>query len=320
MRKYLTTVFVFFFFVSVGYGAHDTLKVKISDSVVLTKEQLAPKENVHIYFRDRVQNNYFKDVLPIITLLLGIFLNRGWDWFDKRRQTKKHGERWKTELELLALPITNQVSFLKEFLEEHKKETFKIPDITIQLSLKCTAFDTLDKSELIKYVENFKDKDYKVAIDVASRVDTVIGALKNNYQILNDRFQDYLSGVSTYTLELNEGLQEIMQNLAKYGVELERNGDNLDDPNYLALLKLFSDEILPYREQANYDVIKIDSNFLIPFFSITSHLRLDMRIIPLVEAGRKIHISVQKLKNEKFYICNYFNSLFKYICTNKYRK
>ena len=27
-----------------------------------------------------------------------------------------------------------------------------------------------------------------------------------------------------------------------------------------------------------------------------------MRIIPLVEAGRKIHISVQKLKNEKFYI------------------
>jgi|GEM_PF-6344934 len=279
----------------------DTIKKAYKDSVVISKAELKPGD-VRIYFKTDEKKSLTPVVLPIITLLLGIGLNRGWDWLDKKKQTKKQGRRWKTELELLALPMTKEIGFINEFLEAHKAENFSIPDFTISLSLSCTAFEPLDKSELIRYVEIFKSKQYRDAINVASQVDDLINSLKHNYQLLNDKFNDYLSGVSAQTLELNEGLQDIMKYLARYGSDLERDGHNLEDPRYMALLNLFTEEIMPYRENANYDPFRLHSVFLPQFFSITSHLRTDQRIIPMLDAARKINISIQKLKNEKFYI------------------
>ncbi len=303
MQKYLTTVFVLFFFVSVRCEAQDTLKVKISDSVVLTKEQLAPKENVHIYFRDRAQNNYFKDVLPIITLLLGIFLNRGWDKLEKRRQSKKHAQRWRDELELLRAPLESQIDACNKFLVELKASNSKVPNITTHFTLQCLAFDALDKSEFIRYLEAFKG-DHTTAVRIAGSVNVLILALKNNRKIFDERLQSFISSVSSHTLELRHALHDFGQSLQNYMIERERAKDDQNNPHVIALWLLFEEYIEQYQKHSVYDIDKLEKEFVPKYFIIGDNLRLDYRLAPITATVQNVFTATQNLKNNRFYIEN----------------
>lgn len=310
MQKYLTTVFVLFFFVSVAYGVPDTLKVKISDSVVLTKEQLAPKENVHIYFRDRVQSNHFKDVLPIFTLLLGIFINRIWDKFEKKRQSKRHAQRWRDELALLAAPLEVQIEACNKFLVELKESNIELPTLTTHFSLQCLAFDVLDKSELIRYLEIYRG-DYETAVKIASTINILILALKNNRKILDEKIQDFITGVSSYGLDLRNGLHDFGQNLQNYQIERERAKDDQKNPHVIALRLLYKEYIELYQKHCFYDIDKLEKEFVPKYFIIGDNLRLDSRLAPITETVQSIFTAIQNLRNNRLYLQNNIEGVIK---------
>lgn len=303
MQKYLNTLFVLLFFISAGYGASDTLKVKVSDSVVLTKKQLEPKENVHIYFRDNVKSNHFKDVLPIITLLLGIFLNRGWDKFEKRRQSKRHAQRWRDELALLIAPLEAQIEACNKFLVELKASNSKLPTITRHYTLECLAFDMLDKSELIRYLEIYKG-DYETAVRIASTINVLILALKNNRKIFDEKIQDFITGVSSYGLDLRNAVHDFGQNLQNYQIERERAKDDQKNPHVIALWLLYKEYIEPYQKHTIYDIDKLEKEFVRDYFIVADNLRLDARLAPITATVQKVFTATQNLRNNRLYIQN----------------
>lgn len=291
---------------------NDTVKKVIKDSFLIHKNELMNKNDVRIYIKENEEKtNTFKDILPILTLLLGIFINRSIDCVTERKKIKKNGERWNAELNSLELPIKRQIELLEEFLIEHNKEKFEIPKLVISQALNCESFGPLDKTELIKYFEKFKSKNYSESVSASNKINSFIGILKNHYENLKKKFEEYLSGFSNHTSNLNVNLQLLMKSFAEYGVllEAELNGDPINDPRYRPIFDLFKSEIIPYMEEGNYDIYVLEQKFFKPLLEILSKLRMDERINPMTDYTRNCLNFIKGIKMEKKYLSDNFSTL-----------
>jgi len=261
-------------------------------------------KNLNIYIKPSSNSNTFKDILPILTLLLGIFINRSIDFLTDRKRIKKHGERWKIELNSLETPINKQNEIIKTFLIEHEKEKAEVPQMTIYSSLDCKTFDSLDKPELIKYLEKYRSKKYSESIKISNKIQAFISIQKGIFENLNIKFKDYLREISLHTTSLNNNLQELHRIFGDYAVEIDKEigKSSIHDDRVKPILILFENEIIPYRENALYNIYHIDDKFYKPLIGILTQLRHDDRTKPLITSVRQGMISINYIKNEKYYL------------------
>ncbi|MBL7904041.1 MAG: hypothetical protein JNL22_03365 [Bacteroidales bacterium] len=289
----------------------DTAKYTSQDSVTINKEELSGESDIKIYLSTTSKSNFFKDILPILSLLLGIFINRGIDLFTERKKIKKIGERWKAELSSLELPIQKQIGFLKEFLTEHEKEIFTVPRLTISTSLNGEAFNSLDKTDLIKYLEKFRKKKYSEAVISSNKINSFAGILKYNYEVLKEKFNSYLNDSSTHMSNLTSNLQLLMKSFAEYGVQLEKEifGDPIDDPRYRPIFDLFNKHIIPNMENGKYEVYDLEKNFFAPLMLLLGELRLDPRTNAMSDYTRNCLNSIKGIKMEKRYLSDNIKTL-----------
>lgn len=291
--------------IKISSQKQDTIKKTIKDTFVITKKELENKNEIRVYIRDKEdKSNIFKDVLPILTLLLGIFLNRGFDYLTERKKIKKTGERWKAELSCLELPMKEQIEFLESFIIEHEKEKFEIPNLIILQSLDCENFNSLDKTELIKYFEKFKDKKYLESVNSSNKINSFIGILKNHFDNLKKKFEEYLNGTSNHTTNLSMNLQMLLKSFEEYGVQLESElGDDLtNSERYRPILALFNNEIEPYMKNGDFDVYKLEANFFRPLKEVLGTLRMDSKITSMTDYTRNCLNNIKGIKMEKNYL------------------
>jgi len=319
MNRLLLIIFYLFIFVFASsqkgntLNKIDTFKVKPNDRIIVNKKLVSDSTNLQIYLIDKQTQNTFKDILPILTLLLGIILNRLLDLYTDYRKIKKTGERWKAELTCLDDPMKNQIKYLEEFLVEHNKEVYSIPRIVVSEALSCESFSALDKSELIKYIEKFKSKKYNEAVSDANKINSFIGVLKNHSEHLKNKFESYLSGTSKHIGKLNESLQSFLKSFAEYQLELEKEikADPINDPRYRPILDLVNEQIIPYMQNGDYDIYVLEQNFYFPLIDILSELRLDSRVNEMSEQTRNAINSIKGVKVEKRYLTEILTTLIK---------
>src|SRR5690554_1844295 len=133
----------------------DTMKIGVEND----------KKQILIQFIEPEKTDYFKYIFPILTLLLGIGVNRFIDYLTNNKKIKKTAKRWTIELQNLKKPLERQINSIDEFLTEHKKEEFKMPNLKVETYLEGESFKSLDKTDLLKYLERFKKKNYNIAIE-----------------------------------------------------------------------------------------------------------------------------------------------------------
>lgn len=288
----------------------DTIKLKKTDTIYIPKEELVDKE-LRVVLEETSKPNHFKDILPILTLLLGIGINKLLDFFKDRKHIRKTGERWKAELASLEAPLTNQVEYLEEFLIEHNKEVFQIPRLKVVTPLDCEAFSSLDKAELIKFIQSSLSKDYKESILLSSKITAFITIVKSNNESLRLKFDDYLQGTSKHTSELTSGLQELLKEMANLGVLIEKEvkGDPIQHPQYEALVNLFDKEITPKLETGDYDIYQLEKEFFLPLGYILAEMRLDDRTKKMADIASTCMSSIKGIKMEKKYLTENINTL-----------
>ena len=282
---------------------NDTSVFHYKDSFELKANDIS-SQPIKIFINDGAsKSSLFKDILPILTLLIGIFINRGIDFRTNRNRTKKHGERWIAELNALDNPISTQVEYLETFKQEHDQEKFDIPKLNVVTILDGESFNSLDKSELIKYLEKFKNYKYEDAILLSNRVNVFITILKQHLNDLHIKFDEYKTGTSSFITQLSKHLQDFLQRFKFYGVYLEKElgGDPIDDPRYAPIYNLVISEIYPYMAQGNYDIYQLESKFIVPLFEFLAENRLDERIFPLAESIHGCMACIKGIKMEKRY-------------------
>ena len=104
-------------------------------------------------------NAFYTIIFPIITLILGVALDRSAQSFYEKRKMKRNGRRWKSELQSCVKPMQNQIRTLSDFVHQYceNPQSYEIPNIMIFPTLKGTAFASLNKADLQDYLECKKD-------------------------------------------------------------------------------------------------------------------------------------------------------------------
>lgn len=277
---------------------NDTLKLKKKSEVIIVK------------FDNKEQTDYFKYIFPIITLLLGIAVNKLIDKLSEYKKIKKSAKRWNIELRNLESPLENQIISIDDFLTEHNKEIFQIPNLVVETFLSCETFKSLEKTELIKYLEKIKKKDFLKAIKDINAINSYTHSISYYFESLKTKYNDYLKGSSTHTYSLSKNLQELLKSFANYGVELEKelNTDPLNNVRYKPIFDLFENEIRPYLQDGNYDIFKLEKDFFIPLLTILTLLRLDPKTLFMAENVRNCINDIKGIKMEKHYLTKNFEN------------
>lgn len=341
MRKMNRTLTIFLIFVSVNLYCQDSIGIK-SDSLKQEKKIVQPEDTVKtkksqktdtiklsfknditipiakdnltkvVMVKEKTKVDWLKYLLPIFTLFLGIWVKGIIEKRSDKKKLIKSGERWIAELRSVEEPIKKQIQFLQEYSDEHKKEDFKIRNLELISSLSGEVFKSLDKNDLIKYIElNNKKTDFKEIVKISNSTHGYVSILEHLYETLRDKFNRYLTGTSKHTTSLSLSLQDFSSAFKDYGVELEKelNSDPLDDPRYRPIADLYSAQIMPYLKEGNFNPFVLRREFFLPLVDILAHLRLDPKTKGLAKAMTKGLNAIRGIELEKDYISKNLDSI-----------
>ncbi|PKH49535.1 hypothetical protein CXF68_01995 [Tenacibaculum sp. Bg11-29] len=287
-----------------------TLNFKNELTIPISKDNLTKV----VMVKEKTKVDWLKYLLPILTLLLGIWVKGIIEKRSDKKKIIKSGERWIAELRSLEEPIKKQIQSLDEYSEELKKEDFKIRNLELYSSLSGEVFKSLDKNELIIYIElNNKKKVFEEIVKISNSTNGYVSILEHLYETLREKFNRYLSGTSKHTTSLSLSLQEFSSAFKDYGVELEKesNSDPLNDPRYIPIADLHSAQIMPYLRAGNFNPFVLRREFFLPLVEIMAHLRLDPRTKGIASAMTKGLNAIKGIELEKDYMSKNLESIIK---------
>ncbi len=346
--KFFKTLLVLILISSTSFGqikknegiTKDSNKNKaISDSNLISKskksnskETLIPiepnRDTKIILVKEKGETDYPKYLLPIFTLLLGIAINKILDRLADRKKTKRTGERWIVELRSTEEPIKEQITSLKEFKEGLENQNFEHPRLSIFTAINGELFKSLDKNDLIKYIElknkkpwykkpyatNKKAKleEYKKIIKISNRTHGHISILVHQFEMIKEKFQSYLSGTSNHTTSFSKNLQIFIKSLQTYNLEIEKEGANMNtDARVKPIFDLYMIHIHAHRNDGKYNPFTLETNFFIPVLGILTPFRMDERTIPLTSSITACLNDIAGIKMEKIYMIENTTTLIK---------
>lgn len=290
---------------------------KAKDSLIMVYMYI-PEDSPKKVITMKPTSSNFTYIFPIITLVLGIFLNKLWDYSSARSKSSKVGKRWIAELRFLETPINQQIDALDAYLRSQTDSTFEIQEPAIYASLDCEIFKTLDKSELLRYLE-IKKTNYAEAVKTSNSTHGYINILMHTYESLKEKFEAYLSESSNLTRSFSNNLGALRMAYADYGVELEKKNGGQDPVSvhseFAQLTTLMGTHIVPLMQSGEYNPFEMQQNFFGPFLMILSSLRLDDDAKPLTKLTSSCLTDIAGLRMERRYLEENFT-----IILDRYRR
>lgn len=137
-------------------------------------------------------NTFYGIIFPIITLIIGVAIDRSVQVIIEKRKMKKNGKRWKNELESCVLPIQKQMNALSDFVRDYcdNPQRYDIPNISVYPMLKGTSFLSLNKEDLQDYLECKKDSETSVQARFY-KITTFVMSLEMIYQSFLDAYNSF---------------------------------------------------------------------------------------------------------------------------------
>ena len=252
--------------------------------------------------------NALKEILdyifPIITLILGIFVEKFIESISCKKRIEKNAKRWRAELLSLKDPILNQVQSLNQFISDYGENVFDIPpSFYIWNDLKGDNLKSLDKSDLLEYLESYYKEQNPVKL--YHQVTGIISILDNQNKNLLDKFKDFLKSSTDLTNSFNYGLQEFNDNLLQLHI-LQQDVDKkiFTENEWDNIMSLYEKHIVPHLKDSHFNPFILKEQFFLPIIQIMSFHHSESSILPIGASIRKCMNAIQGLHLEKEYICN----------------
>ncbi len=295
-------------------------KIKKNDTTVLnlkTKLLIPVSKDKYdvtkiIMVKEKSKTDWLSYLLPIFTLVLGIFIQYQLEKKSNKKKIIKSGERWIAELQSLEEPIKKQIEVLNTFLEENKTNEFNTPKLTTFSYLNGDIFKSLDKNDLIKFIEikNNKKK-FKDVVKISNRTNGYVNILVHLHETLLKKINEYLSKSSNHTNSLSLGLQSFQNAFRDYGVNLrkELGYDPYKSNRYRPIADLYKKEIISHLQDGRFNPFVLEKDFFIPLVDILADLRLDPKTKELTYAVNSSLNAIKAIKFEKEYIAENINTI-----------
>ncbi|CAM2974698.1 hypothetical protein O8E88_002289 [Flavobacterium psychrophilum] len=306
-------------FTIVAFGQNqkvNNIKKQSTNNTIIKSNKIKQnlqKGEAKIYIvKEKSETDYSKYIISLISLLLGIFINKMIDWWNDKSNIKKAGERWIIELRSTEEPIKAQITELERFTENLKKTEWELPNLSIFSVINGDVFKSLDKNELVKYIESKNSKpwykkskveDFKKIIDISNTTHGHIGILVHQFEMLKEKWESLLEGISKTTSSYNKNLQQINHEILTYSVALAREGIDISkDEKYKPLFDLYLTEVSLNRDNPNFNPLDLEEKFFKPVVLILGNLAIDERIIKLATTVTECFNDISAIKAEKKYM------------------
>lgn len=298
----------------------DTIKVSNLSTAGSNIPIDATKNTRVVIVKDISKEDYSKYFISLISLLIGFFLNRFYEWWNNKKKVARSGKRWIIELSSLEESIEKQIEALKTLDELLKKDGNAVPNLAVYSILEGEVFKSLSKDDLVNYIQSKNSKPFykapffqskkekldalKYIIKISNRVNGFITRMKSYYEQIAIRHTSFSTEKSAHTTALSKNLQRWMKSFADYGVQLEKDetSNHLEHPQYKPIADLFLSEIVPHIPDGNFNPDKLKNDFFIPVVKILAAFRNDPRIANIAAIATDCLNDIAAINMELHYI------------------
>jgi hypothetical protein len=275
---------------------NDTLKVEKTAETVLPVNS-NDKGKIVLITQEKKDDGFFKTIFPVLTLILGIFINRILDYFTKRNRIKQAGQRWIGELGALEVPITEQIKNLQSFIEKLKLKDFCIPDLELHASIECKVFKTLDKGELIQYLAQKKKLSYKDSISISSEIFVLISEIEFLHNSIIKTQQDAIIEQSNYHDKL-EGEESLFKDaMIEYEIFMKKS--NID----ISTIEPYKTFYITNKKRLEEKELDMEYSYLLDLYKTTvnkfQEFKHEQETAKVRLHADKCHMLVHRLKHLK---------------------
>lgn len=276
--------------------------------------------------KDVAVDDYSKYIISIISLLIGFFLNRVYDWWNNNRRMKRSGERWVVEIRSIKVPIKTQIDSLNDFKDKLDLQDFVAFNIVAQTAINGDIYKSLDKNELIKYIElnngkpwykkpfirskNDKSIEFNNVVRISNRTHGYIAILSHQSNMINERYNAFLTGTSKHTTEFTKNLQLFITEFRKFNLSIETEGKDIGvEPITAPIVHLYMQYITPHLKDGKYNPFLLRDDFFTPVVDHLGVHRLDSRTIPLISAAICCLDNIAGIQMERIYMIENINTI-----------
>lgn len=247
-------------------------------------------------------NPYFVYIFPVVTLILGIVLNRLADHWISKKKMKKKGQRWVIELQFLQKPMEKQVQALQVFLAEHTKDEFSTPHVSGFVLMKTERFKSLDRMDFASFME-YKFGSEEKAIEKTNEVLGMVEVIDTYAKRIEEVFNTYKTTASTHFGLWHNGLNDFIRKFIELQTEGEKKGNVFEKDKLLfPLYPIISNVLEDNKTNKNVDVFAFHKTVLMPVLKICEQQRHDERSDTLRTSIIQCHDATQKIRLEKSYL------------------
>lgn len=245
--------------------------------------------------------NLTEYAFTIITLIIGVALDRGIDFVVSRKKIHKAGNQWLGEFKYFLSPIEKQIDNINTFLHTHDRTKFNTPVFGILFSLKGENFKSLNKSEFYDYLKRNK-KQINSPIQFANELHVIVDIVAYNYVNIDDAFNTYKNKTSEMFDLFILNLNNLIKAIAHLATELEKNSiDYNDDPLFRGALTIQQNG-MPKDDMGYIDIYAVNNDMIIPMIKHLSLYRTDERTNELRDAASQCSTYIKKIKLEENYL------------------
>jgi len=302
----------------------DTVKIELSNS----PKPINPAAQI-VIVKEKESASNFGRMLPIIStltgLVVGFFLNRFYEWYINIKKIKKSGKRWKIELKTLEEPIKHQIKSIEEFKLSVAKREWNYDSLELMTTISSDRFSTLDKNDLMDYLdcktkfswhrqlfssETRIQERYNKAAKISNHIHGFIDVLSHNFQHLNNKWDEFQDGIAKTTNKLSQDLESL--NIQMNTLNYQIANDNLkvySSEQYKPFFTLYFQFILHLNKNPNYNMHKMQQDFLEPAMMELGKLTMDNRILQIASSISVLHTGLRAVNSEKDYVLDNMTEL-----------
>lgn len=210
-------------------------------------------------------NTFYGIIFPVITLILGVAIDRSAQMIIDKRKMKKNGKRWKNELESCVSPIQKQIESLSGFVHDYcdNPQRYDMPGISIYPILKGTTFASLNKEDLQDYLECKKGSKTSVQ-ERFYKITTFVMSLELIYQSFIEAYNSFKQSSSRQIEVFNTVQLEYSQLLLATSSKVP---NEMTEGDYIRLRELFDYAFSTYP---NVNLFDLEAPFISPSLSVLS--------------------------------------------------
>ena len=230
---------------------------------------------------------------PVITLLIGAWLQSIISSGVDKRRSKKVGKRWVAELSAQSADIENQImafnTFITSYCDDHN--CFDIPNISYIINIR--NFDALGKEDLYDYLGRLlKKQGQKKVDDTYRKITSVISSLDSIETQIRNHIQKFLDRSNALVETYNANLVQYDKLLRQIPVGTPVISDSIVESLRTIYFTMAKD--LP-----KINLFDCENSFVIPSLMI---LRSSMSLPELDNTLQNCLNITQGMRNEKVYI------------------